>query len=321
MTTTHPPPTSRPGRAARAGVAAVLALIPLTGCSATGQPADPPAATASSSAAPSAPSSAPASAAQAAFAQLEADHDARLGVYALDTGSGRSVEHRADERFAHASTYKALAAAAVLERTSSADLERVVPVTDADLVTHSPIAEQRAGTGMTLREVADAAIRYSDNTAGNLLLRELGGPDGFERSLRSLGDAVTDPERLETDLNEAVPGDVRDTSTPRALATDLHAYAVGDALPEDDRALLTGWLRENTTGDALVRAGAPAGWVVGDKTGAGGYGTRNDIAVLWPPSGDPVVLAVLSSRDEPDADHDDALVADATRVALAALTG
>lgn len=249
-------------------------------------------------------------------------YDARLGVYAVDTGTGTgaAVEHRADERFAYASTFKALAAAAVLDQTTPAQLDRVVPYTVTDLVTHSPITEQHAGPSMTLRDLADAPVRHSDNTAANLLLRELGGPAGFEAALRAVGDQVTDPERVEPDLDEAVPGDVRDTSSPRALATSLRAYALGDVLAEDDRAALTGWLRGGTTGDALIRAGVPAGWVVGDKTGAGGYGTRNDIAVLWPPDGDPVVLAVLSDRSEPDGEHDDALVADATRVAVDALT-
>jgi beta-lactamase class A len=121
-------------------------------------------------------------------------------------------------------------------------------------------------------------------------------------------------------MSEFVPGDDRDTSTPRAFATDLRAYALGDALSDDDRALLTGWLRGNTTGAALIRAGVPDGWEVGDKTGNGTYGTRNDIAVLWPPDRAPLVLAIMSSRDEQDAEHDDALIARAAEVAVDALT-
>jgi beta-lactamase class A len=257
--------------------------------------------------------------ADAAFAQLEQDFDARLGVFAVDTGSERTLAFRAEERFAYASTFKALAAAAVLDRTSPAELDQVVTYTAADLAAYSPITEGRTGTGMTLRELCDAAVRYSDNTAGNLLLRHLGGPAGLDADLAALGDDVTRVERVEPDLNEAVPGDDRDTSTPRALGGDLRAYALGDALDADDRALLTGWLRANTTGGALIRAGVPAGWEVGDKTGNGAYGTRNDIAVLWPPDRAPIVLAVMSSRDEQDAEHDDALIAAAARAAVAAL--
>jgi beta-lactamase class A len=186
-------------------------------------------------------------------------------------------------------------------------------------VAYSPITEPHAGKGMTLRELCDAAVRYSDNTAGNLLLKRLGGPAGFARALRDLGDRVTNPVRIETDLNEARPGDERDTSTPRALATDLRAYVLGDALSAEDRTLLSGWLRANTTGDELIRAGVPAGWQVGDKTGSGGYGTRNDIAVLWPPDGAPVVLAILTTRDEKDAEYDERLIVEATKATVEAL--
>ncbi|MFG3553409.1 class A beta-lactamase [Micromonospora sp. NPDC047557] len=262
-------------------------------------------------------STAPAADRDHEFRQLEERFDARLGIYAIDTGTGRTVQYRADERFAYASTYKALAAAEVLDETTDAELDRVVRYSADDLVTYSPITEQHVGDGMTLRAIADAAVRYSDNTAGNLMLRQLGGPQKFEKELREVGDKVTDPARYETALNEARPGDRRDTSTARALTQDLRAYAVGDALDPADRDVLNGWLRGNTTGGALIRAGVPEGWVVGDKTGAGGYGTRNDIAVTWPPDRAPIVLAVLSSRDQKDASYDDALIAEATEVVLA----
>ncbi len=307
--------------ACAAALAALLVGGLLSACS-TPQEAAAGASTASTSSAATGPALTSASTAPAAvaFAELEAGFDARLGVYALDTGTGRTVEHRADERFAHASTFKALAAAAVLDRTTPAELDAVVTYTSADLVEHSPVTEQRVASGMTLRELGDAAVRHSDNTAANLLLAELGGPQGLEDELRGLGDEITQPERVETDLDEAVPGDERDTSTPRALATDLGAYAVGDALEAEDREQLTAWLRGSTTGDALIRAGVPEGWEVGDKTGSGGYGTRNDIAVVWPPDREPIVLAVLSSRDEQGAEGDDALIAGATEVVVGVLT-
>ncbi|RAN96494.1 class A beta-lactamase [Micromonospora noduli] len=253
------------------------------------------------------------------FRRLEEQFGARLGIYAVDTGTGRTVEYRADERFAYASTWKALAAAEVLDGTTDAQLDRVVRYSTRDLVAHSPITEKHVGEGMSLRALADAAVRYSDNTAGNLLLRHLGGPAGFEAKLRALGDTVTDVARYETALNEGTPGDKRDTSTARALAGDLRAYTVGVALEPADRDVLRARLRGNTTGAALVRAGVPAGWVVGDKTGTGGYGTRNDIAVIWPPDRAPIVLAVLSSRDRKDATPADAVIAQATRVVVAQL--
>ncbi|MCG5469471.1 class A beta-lactamase [Micromonospora sp. LAH09] len=307
-----------PGRRLAAVVATASTVVSLAGCG-TG---DAPGARTTTSPAASTPPSPEVTASPAAeqeFRRLEQTFQARLGVYAVDTGTGRTVEHRPDERFAYASTWKALAAAEVLDGTTDAELDRVVRYSARDLVSHAPVTEKHVAEGMSLRALADAAVRYSDNTAGNLLLRHLGGPQGFEKELRGIGDTVTDPARYETALNEATPGDRRDTSTARALAGDLRAYTVGDALTPADRDVLCGWLKANTTGAALVRAGVPAGWVVGDKTGTGGYGTRNDIAVIWPPDRAPIVVAVLSSRDRKDAAPDDALVAQATRVVVAQL--
>ena len=91
-------------------------------------------------------------------------------------------------------------------------------------------------------------------------------------------------------------------------------------LAAPERARLTKWLRTNTTGDALIRAGVPDGWTVGDKTGTGStYGTRNDIAVLWPPDREPIVLAIMSNRHAPDAEHDDRLLARAATVVVNAV--
>jgi beta-lactamase class A len=307
-----------PVRAQRAAVA-LTALLALAGCS--GGPG-PVAAPSSSSSAPSSSTlpATPAPAVGEALTALEGEFDARLGLYAVDTGSGQVVAHRADERFGYASTHKALSAAAVLDRTSDAELDQVVTYTAEDLVPHSPVTEAHVGAGLPLRELAAAAVQHSDNTAANLLFDRLGGPAGLEQALRDLGDDVTSVDRTETALNTAVPGDVRDTSTPRALATDLQAVLLGDALDPADRDLLTGWMRDNATGGTLVRAGVPADWQVADKSGGGGHGTRNDIAVVWPPDGAPIVLAVLSSRDEADAEYSDALIARATDIAVTALS-
>ncbi|WP_066307170.1 class A beta-lactamase [Bacillus sp. FJAT-29814] len=253
------------------------------------------------------------------FAELENKYDARLGVYAIDTGTNRKVSYRPQERFAYASTYKALAAGALLQHYSIDQLDELVTYNSEDIVSYSPVTQLHVDTGMTLREVAEAAVRYSDNTAGNLLLKKLGGPEGFEKALRQIGDNITQVDRYETDLNSAIPGDNRDTSTPKALATSLKAFAVSDLLPTEKRAILTDWMRGNATGDALIRAGAPAGWVVDDKSGAGSYGTRNDIAIVWPPNRAPIVIAVLSSRDTQNATYDNTLIAEAAKVALNAL--
>ncbi len=247
------------------------------------------------------------------FSKLEKKFDAKLGIYALDTGTNQTVNYHPDERFAYTSTHKALAVGALLQQKSIEDLNHTITYTREDLVTYSPITEKHVDTGMTLKELSDASLRYSDNTAGNLILKQLGGPTGFKKSLEEIGDYVTYPKRYEPDLNEVNPGEIHDTSTPRALATSLQAYALGDILPTEKRELLIDWMKRNTTGDALIRAGVPKRWEVADKTGAGSYGTRNDIAIIWPPKRDPIVLAVLSSRDQKDADYNDKLIAEATK--------
>ncbi|MGR8009517.1 class A beta-lactamase [Streptomyces hypolithicus] len=312
---TRTPVRRRVALATLAGIAA----LPLSGCAATSDTASP------ARSGPTPPASKPSTSAPAdtrterEFGRLERKFDARLGVYALDTGSGRTITHRPDERFAYASTCKALLAGAVLDKNSLRQMDRLVRYGRDDLIANSPIAERHVATGLTLRELCDAAVRYSDNAAANLLFRELGGPRGLQDALRALGDNVTRCDRYEVALSDAVPGDPRDTSTPRALATDLRAYVLGTTLPADKRAVLTDWLKRNTTGDKAIRAGAPDGWTVGDKTGTGGYGTRNDIAIVWPPGAAPIALAVLSRRDTKDAERDDALIARAAEVTFDAI--
>lgn len=311
-------PWSTTRHAVSAALAPVL-LAALTGCSSPESPAG--SATPPPSAAAPAPSTAAPSPLRpdSEFTRLEKEFNARLGVHALDTGTERSVEFQADERFAYCSTFKVLAFGAVLDRTAVEELDRVVTYSEADLVFHSPITQEHVSTGMTLRELGDAALRHSDNTASNLLLEELGGPQGLGEALRGIGDDVTSVERTAPEMAEAAPGDERDTSTPRAMATSLRAFALEDVLPQEKRDILVGMIRANTTGDDLIRAGVPQGWEVGDKTGACGYGTRHDIGVLWPPGGEPIVLAVMSSRDEVGAGYDDALIAQATAIAVEAL--
>lgn len=253
------------------------------------------------------------------FAQLENEFNVQLGVYAMDTGTNQTVEYRPEERFAYSSTFKPLAAAILLEQNNIEDLEKIVTYTKDDLVTYSPVTEKHVDTGMTLLEISEAAIRKSDNTAGNLLLEALGGPDKFEQALRDIGDDITQPERYETELNEFIPGNSRDTSTPRAMATNLKKVTLDDFLSDDKRELLIDWLKGNATGDALIRAGAPEGWIVGDKSGAGSYGTRNDVAIVWPPNREPIVMAIMSRHDTENAEYDDALIAKAAEITLNAL--
>ncbi|WP_307173881.1 class A beta-lactamase [Streptomyces africanus] len=262
--------------------------------------------------------------ATARLRELEREHTARLGVYARNLRTGRTVAYRADERFPMASVFKTLAAAAVL-RDLDRDgefLARRIRYTQ-DYVTksgYSPITKDNVATGMTVGELCDATIRFSDNAAGNLLLKELGGPTAVTRFARSIGDPVTRLDRWEPELNSAEPWRVTDTTSPRAIGLTYARLVLGNALEPRDRARLTDWLLRNTTSDDRFRKGLPADWLVADKTGGGRYGGSNDVGLTWPPDGAPIVLSVLTTQPEEDAPADDALVAK-TAALLAAELG
>lgn len=259
----------------------------------------------------------------AAFTRIEAARGGRLGVAALDTGSGRWAGHRQDERFPITSTFKLLAAGAMLARADAGrdSMERRVRFTGEDLVTYSPVTEKHVGSGMTLAELCEATMVTSDNTAGNLLLGALGGPAGLTAYVRTLGDDVTRLDRWETALNEARPGDPRDTTSPAAMLADLHALTLGTALSAPAKERLLGWLRGNKTGDKRLRAGLPRGWQAGEKTGAGENGTNNDVGLLWPPDGAaPVLVAAYLTEGSADGAVRDAALADVAAAVAAALT-
>lgn len=243
-------------------------------------------------------------------------------MYALATGTGTTIAHRADERFAFCSTFKGLAAAAVLHRNPLSHLDTVITYTEGDLMKNASITEHHVATGMTIRQLCDAAIRYSDGTAGNLLLRDLGGPPQLTEYARSLGDTVTRMDRIEPAITEATPGDPRDTTSPRAFGAIYHKIVAGDALPTDKRAFLRDLLEHNATsaGAQRIRAAVPQGWTVADKTGTGDYGTLNDIAIVWPPNSAPLVIAIMSSKATKDAEYNQALIAEAARYVVATLT-
>jgi beta-lactamase class A len=236
----------------------------------------------------------------------------RLGVTLLDTGTGHRVGHRMDERFPMCSTFKVLASGAVLQGVDAGkeSLSRRIYFSETDLVTHSPETQKHVGPhGMTVAELCKAAITLSDNTAGNLLLASIGGPQGLTAFVRGLGDDMTRLDRAETALNEALPDDPRDTTTPNAMASDLRALVLDGMLSAESRAQLADWLAANTTGGKRLRAGLPAAWRVGDKTGSGERGTANDVAVIWPPDRAPFILTAYLTGATAPADRQNAVIA------------
>lgn len=253
----------------------------------------------------------------ARLAALERAHRGRLGVAILDAGSGRRINHRGEQRFPMCSTFKFLAAGLVLARVDRGEerLDRRVVFSKQDLVPYSPLTEQHVGdAGMTVAELCHAAITRSDNTAANLLLASFGGPAALTTFVRTLGDRMTRLDRIEPDLNEALPGDPRDTTTPASMLADMRALLLGDALSASSRTQLADWLVATSTGDQRLRAGLPGHWRVGDKTGTSGNGVANDIAIAWPANRKPLLVAAY--YDAPGATDDvrNAVLAEVGRI-------
>jgi beta-lactamase class A len=239
----------------------------------------------------------------ASLAKIETESSGRLGVAVLDTATGALAGHRLDERFPMCSTFKALTAAAVLARVDAGkeQLSRRIRVEPKDVLSYAPVSKQHVGADMSVAELCEAMVTLSDNTAANILLASMGGPSAITQYVRSLGDELTRLDRTETDLNESTPGDPRDTTTPAAMAKDLKTLATGAALSAGSRDQFIAWLVGCKTGDTKIRAGLPKGWRIGDKTGSGGHGSSNDVAVIWPEGRPPVVVAVyLTETDAPD---------------------
>lgn len=244
---------------------------------------------------------------------IETQAKARLGVFAMDTDGEIRLSHRADERFPTCSTFKALLAGVVLARVDAGEerLDRMLSYGRADLLSNSPVTAAHVGEGkLSVERLCQAIVEDSDNCGANLLLATVGGPAGFTARLRDLGDDTTRLDRTELALNEATPGDPRDTTTPRAMATTIRTLLFRNALMSSSRTRLATWMQGTKTGLTLMRTATPAGWRAGDKTGRGARGTTNDVAVFWPPQGRPLIVAAyLTECAEPAAAREAALAA------------
>ena len=254
----------------------------------------------------------------ARLAALEASAHGRLGMAAFDTVDGSRLDYRSDERFPFCSTFKLMLVAAILARAAGqiALLDQRLHYRKSDLAHYSPISEKHVADGMTVTELCAAAIQYSDNTAANLLMKILGGPAAVTAFARTLGDIEFRLDRWEPELNTAIPGDFRDTTTPAAMAHSLQRLTLGEVLTPLLRAQLLGWLRGNTTGNTRIRAGVPASWQVGDKTGTGDYGSTNDVAILMPPNRAPLFLALYFTQPDKGAESNSEVLAAATRIVV-----
>ena len=253
---------------------------------------------------------------------LERDNGGRLGFVAHDTGSGRRLAWRGDERFVYCSTFKAFLAAATFLRVQAGEerLDRQIPITAADMTHHAPVTQPAVGGSLSVEALMKGTVEVSDNPAANLLLKAMGGLEPMRAFYRSLGDDSTTVDRFEPMMN-GLDGD-KDTITPLHSAANLKRLLVDADTPLSGRSklLLLRWMIDSPTGADRLKAGVPAGWTVAHKTGTGGYGPTNDIGVLYPPTGSPVIVAAYyhADRDAPAA-RNDAVIAAAARMAVEAL--
>lgn len=249
----------------------------------------------------------------------EAQLDARIGVLLRDVSSDWQVTHRADERFAMSSTFKPLLCGAVLAQVDAGreKLSQQVTYQTSDLVPYSPVTEQHVDTGMTVAELCEATLTISDNTAANLLLRRINGPKSLTGFLRKIGDTTTRLDRLEPMLNDAVPGDLRDTTTPRAILASLEKLLLTDILQPQSALQLQQWMIDDQVAGALIRAHVPDDWQIGDKSGAGGHGSRGIIAFLRAPDGETYLAAIYLTESQANFSRRNEVIADIGRAMIA----
>ena len=255
--------------------------------------------------------------------EIESRLGARVGLAVYDTGRGTSWLYHADEPFPLTSTFKAVACSALLHQvdTGQTTLDHTVRITQSDLLSYAPVMGKLVGQEVSLADTCSAALRLSDNIAGNKVLESIGGPKGLTEFLRSFGDPTTRLDRWEPTLNEATPGDPRDTTTPSTIANTLRTLVLGDALSPASRTQLTAWLVADEVGGPLLRASLPPDWRIADRTGAGDHGSRGIIAVIWPPERAPIVAAVfitdtdasMNQRNRAIAELGEILTADAVK--------
>ncbi|MBO1214443.1 class A beta-lactamase [Staphylococcus nepalensis] len=255
------------------------------------------------------------------FEQIEQDNDTIVGVYGVNTANGKHIQHRSDERFAFASTYKAIASGILLQNTATSTLNKKIDIKKDDIVANSPVTEKYVGSQMTLKALIQASMLQSDNTANNKIINEIGGIKGFHEELKQLEDNISNPQRLEPELNLYDPTSTADTTTPKAAAMTLKHILTNEDMSKANRNLLKNVMIHNETGDTLIKAGVPKQAVVGDKSGQGlTYGTRNDLAFIYPKNQkEPIVLAIYTKKDGKDAKPNDKVIQMATKTAMEAL--
>lgn len=254
--------------------------------------------------------------------KIESIYGGEIGFMAINTANNNVIGFHENTRFPMCSTYKFMVAAAILKKSMNDPdfLNKRIQYTKKDLIdSYSPYTKKNMATGMTISELSHAAI-LSDNSASNMLVKELGGVKELNQFARSIGDKSFRLDRMEPYLNTAIPGDLKDTSTPNAMAYSLQKIAFGNTLETDKKNMLLSWLKNNTTGDNRIRAGVPKDWIVGDKTGTCSYGTTNDVGIIWPKNCAPIIISVFYTQQSQNALPKDQIIRKITASALSELS-
>ena len=254
---------------------------------------------------------------QEQLANLEKTFNGKIGVYAINTGNNQIIAYRAGEPFPVQSTSKLIDVAALFTQSERSPglLQEKIHYTKADLISWHPITGKYVAQGMTLKALSEAAITYSDNPAANLIIKQVGGPEAVTKFAHAIGNQSFNLEHYEGKLNSN-PNDVEDTATPKDMAISVQKLTLGTVLTKLKRTQLVRWMRNNTTGYQRMRAGAPIGWIIADKTGSGDYGIANDIGILWSPLCKPIVLAIYTLQNQQGAARRDDIVTSTTHIVL-----
>jgi len=225
---------------------------------------------------------------------------ARIGVSIYDIAANDSWSYNGNDRFPLMSTFKVLACAKLLvdveKGLQSFDTSTVI--TTDSLINWSPITKNLVGKKMSLKQACSAAMIMSDNTATNIVLTGIKGPKALTQFMRSIGDDITRLDRIEPDLNEALDGDKRDTTTPNAMVKSLHTILFGDVLSQSSKTQLKQWMIDNKVTGSLLRSVLPKQWSIADRSGSGGFGSRGITAAVWSDKRTPIILSIYLTQTE-----------------------
>lgn len=250
--------------------------------------------------------------------KVEDKYDANVGVYALNTATDEEITFNEDKRFAYASTFKAVSSAMLLEKTPHNELNKKVRVSKEDIVPYSPVLEKFINKDITIKKLIEATMLYSDNTANNMIIEELGGYKEVNKRLNSLDDKTTKPSRMEPELNNYDPKSNKDTSTPKAFGKTLNKLINDGRLSKENKAFLIDLMINNQSGDTLIKKGAPKNFKVADKSGqAITYASRNDVAFVYPKGeSKPIVLVIFTNKEGKTDKPNDKVVSETAKVVL-----